>query len=208
MYKSILWDNDGILVNTEEWYYQATKKVMNEHGFNLTLDIYNETFLKNNQGAWHLINDIDKNIIPNLRAKRNKIYSNFLKTEDIFIKDASKVLKLLFKKYKMGIVTSSRRDHFNIIHKRSNLLKYFQFIVANDEFSNSKPHPEPYLIGLNKSGFNVKECLAIEDSERGMRSAKNAKLDCWVIPTKLTEKSDFNDADKVINNINELTTLL
>ena len=208
MYKSILWDNDGILVNTEEWYYQATKKVMNEHGFNLTLDIYHETFLKNNQGAWHLINDIDKNIIPNLRAKRNKIYSNFLKTEDIFIKDASKVLKLLFKKYKMGIVTSSRRDHFNIIHKRSNLLKYFQFIVANDEFSNSKPHPEPYLIGLNKSGFNVKECLAIEDSERGMRSAKNAKLDCWVIPNKLTAKSNFKDADKILNNINDLISLL
>ena len=208
MYKTILWDNDGILVNTEKWYYQATKQVMMEHGFNLTLDIYHETFLKNNQGAWHLINNIDKDTIPDLRAKRNEIYSKFLKTENIFIKDVSKILKLLFNKYKMGIVTSSRRDHFNIIHKRSKLLKYFQFIVANDEFLNSKPHPDPYLIGLNKSGFTAKECLAIEDSERGMRSAKNANLDCWVIPNKLTEKSDFKDADKILNSINDLITLL
>ncbi len=208
MYKAILWDNDGILVHTEEWYYQATKEVMMEYGFNLTLDIYHETFLKNNSGAWHLLDGIDHNIVTSLRDKRNKIYTNFLQTKNIFDINISKILNLLCKKYKMGIVTSSRRDHFNIIHKRTNLLKYFDFIIANDDYTNSKPDPEPYLLGINKSGFNSKECLAIEDSERGMTSAKNANLDCWVIPTKLTKTGNFNNANKVLNNINELTILL
>ena len=54
MHKAILWDNDGVLVETEKWYYEATKRVMKEEGYNLTLDTYRKTFLKNNTGAWHL----------------------------------------------------------------------------------------------------------------------------------------------------------
>ena len=50
MYKAILWDNDGVLVETEKWYFEATKIIMSEEGFNLTLDIYRETFLKKNTG--------------------------------------------------------------------------------------------------------------------------------------------------------------
>ena len=57
MYKAILWDNDGVLVDTERWYYEATKRVMKEEGFNLTLDVYRKTFLKSNSGAWHLLKD-------------------------------------------------------------------------------------------------------------------------------------------------------
>ena len=45
MYKAILWDNDGVLVDTERWYYEATKRVMKEEGYNLTLDVYRKTFL-------------------------------------------------------------------------------------------------------------------------------------------------------------------
>ena len=44
MYKSILWDNDGVLVDTEKWYFQATKEIMKEEGFELSLEIYRDTF--------------------------------------------------------------------------------------------------------------------------------------------------------------------
>ena len=46
MYRAILWDNDGVLVETEKWYFEATKLVMEEEGYHLTLDEYRETFLK------------------------------------------------------------------------------------------------------------------------------------------------------------------
>ncbi len=46
MHKAILWDNDGVLVETEKWYYEATKRVMQGEGYNLTLDVYRKTFLK------------------------------------------------------------------------------------------------------------------------------------------------------------------
>ena len=155
MYKAILWDNDGVLVDTERWYYEATKRVMKEEGYSLTLDVYRKTFLKSNSGAWHLLKDCNKEYIRKLRKRRNLIYSSLLQTKDIYIQGLSEILSKLNNKYKMGIVTSSRKEHFDIIHKRSNILKYFDFVITSNDFSNSKPSPEPYLVGINNSRIHV-----------------------------------------------------
>ena len=104
----------------------------------------------------------------------------------------------------MGIVTSSRKDHFDMIHRNSNILQYFDFIITSDDFTCSKPHPEPYLLGIRHSGYNANQCIAIEDSERGVIAAKNANLFCLAIPNELTCKSDFSRADRILKNINEI----
>ena len=204
MYKAILWDNDGVLVDTERWYYEATKRVMKEEGYSLTLDVYRKTFLKSNSGAWHLLKDCNKEYIRKLRKRRNLIYSSLLQTKDIYIQGLSEILSKLNNKYKMGIVTSSRREHFDIIHKRSNILKYFDFVITSNDFSYSKPSPEPYLIGINSTGYKASSCLAIEDSERGVISAKKADLFCFALPNDMTAAGDFSKADVILDNLNDI----
>ena len=204
MYRAILWDNDGVLVDTEKWYYEATKLVMNKEGYHLKIDEYRETFLKHNTGAWHLLENSDKHYIHSLRNKRNSIYSTFLQTKDIYIEYLSKILHELKNKYKMGIVTSSRKEHFDIIHKRSNILKYFDFVITSDDFSKSKPNPEPYLIGIANTGYDASECVVIEDSERGVFSAKKANLFCIAIPNDMTALGDFSQADIILNNLHDI----
>ena len=108
----------------------------------------------------------------------------------------------------MGIVTSSRKEHFDIIHKRSNILKYFDFVITSDDFSKSKPNPEPYLIGIANTGYDASECVVIEDSERGVFSAKKANLFCIAIPNDMTAGSDFSQADIVINNLYDIRKYL
>ena len=204
MYKAILWDNDGVLVETEKWYYEATKRVMKGEGYDLTLDTYRKTFLKNNTGAWHLLKNCDKKYIKILRERRNSIYSSFLQTKNIYIQGLSEILFKLNNKYKMGIVTSSRKEHFDIIHKSSSILKYFDFVITSEDFSNSKPNPEPYLIGINRTGYEASSCFAIEDSERGVISAKKANLFCFAIPNDMTVDGDFSKADIVLDNLNDI----
>ena len=204
MHKAILWDNDGVLVDTERWYYEATKRVMKEEGYSLTLDVYRKTFLKSNSGAWHLLKDCNKEYIRKLRKRRNLIYSSLLQTKDIYIQGLSEILSKLNNKYKMGIVTSSRREHFDIIHKRSNILKYFDFVITSNDFSYSKPSPEPYLIGINSTGYKASSCLAIEDSERGVISAKKADLFCFALPNDMTAAGDFSKADVILDNLNDI----
>ena len=130
--------------------------------------------------------------------------SSLLQTQDIYIQGLPEILSKLNNKYKMGIVTSSQREHFDIIHKRSNILKYFDFVITSNDFSNSKPSPEPYLIGINSTGYKASSCLAIEDSERGVIAAKKADLFCFALPNDMTAAGDFRKADVILDNLNDI----
>ena len=206
MIKAIFWDNDGVLVDTEKLYFQANKKIFKEIGIELSEEIYVEYFLKRSSGTWHLAEakGLNRDDISKLRNERDELYSKLLLNKMEVIDGAEETLAKLYGSYKMGIVTSSKKNHFEIIHKNSGLLKYFDFILTADNYVNSKPAPDPYLKALELSGVKKEECMVIEDSERGLKSALAAGLKCFVIPTNLTKLSDFSGAEKILTKINEV----
>ena len=206
MIKAIFWDNDGILVDTEELYFSATRQILLTAGVNLTREMYIEYFLIKGNGTWHLVKDkgFSADYIDNLRNERNRLYAEILQEKCKVIEGAKEVIEKLYGNYLMGIVTSSRKAHFEIIHLSTDLLKYFDFVLTGDDYTSFKPNPDPYLMAVEKSGFQKEECLAIEDSERGLKSAKSAGIRCFVIPGGLTRGGDFSTADKVLKNIREL----
>lgn len=208
MIRALFFDNDGILVDTEKYYFQANRRIMLEHGLDLSLDEYFQFFLKDNCGMWHLLDPAGRENVTSLRSKRNDYYSDLLATEEIAIAGAGDVLKTLSKHFKIGVVTSSLRRHFSIIHGRTGFARYFDFVVAEGDYTHYKPDPEPYRVAVDRSGFALEECLAIEDSPRGLAAAKAAGLVCWAIPSELTRRGDFSTADKVLASISELPGLL
>lgn len=207
-YKAIFWDNDGVLVDTEQYYLKANQDIFKEQGFELTLASYQENFLLKSCGAWHLLQEAKPELLESdisfLKEKRNKRYEELISEESIEVRGAGEILEALFPKYYMAVVTSAYRQHFDLIHQRTGFLKYFQFTLANGEYGPSKPAPEPYLAALKKSGFSKEECLVIEDSKRGLLSAKAAGIDCWIIKTELTKDEDFSDARKVFESLEEI----
>ena len=210
MIKAILWDNDGVLVNTERLYFAATQQVFATLGIYLSKDQFIKDILVQGKGAWHLAikKGVSTSYIQELRIQRDNIYSSLLSQQSNVIKGAREVLQVLYQRFRMGIVTSSRKIHFDIIHQSSGLLKYFDFVITGEDYTKFKPDPEPYILAIKKSGFEKQECVAIEDSERGLSSAKNAGLICYVIPTELTSTGDFSSADKVLTSITEVIEVL
>jgi|MudIll2142460700_1097286.scaffolds.fasta_scaffold45970_2 HAD superfamily hydrolase (TIGR01509 family) len=210
MYRTILWDNDGILVRSEDLYFEATREIMREVRVELTLETYRRYFLRESGGAWHLVREqgYDQPFVERLRVARNRLYSRLLTTRDIAVDGAGEVLRKLAGRFRMGIVTSSKREHFEIIHRRTGFLPYFDFVVGEGDYRRSKPDPEPYRTALERCGDRSEECLAIEDSERGLLAAKGAGLSCWVIPTALTAGSDFSRADRILGDIGRIPHLL
>jgi HAD superfamily hydrolase (TIGR01509 family) len=206
MIKAILWDNDGVLVDTEKLYFLANRQIFESIGIDLTPEVYFENFLRKGTGAWHLAEEkgISIDRIKELRDLRNELYSKFLQKEKILLKGVEEVLSYMHKKYIMGIVTSSRKDHFDLIHHSTNILKYFDFILTGEDFTRLKPDPQPYLMALEKTGLKKEECIIVEDSERGLASANAAGIKCIVIPHELTKKGNFETAYKVLSNIAEV----
>jgi len=210
MIKAIFWDNDGILVDTEQYYYKATKDVLATVGVDLTEELFAELLLKQAKGAWHLATEkgyADEEV-KKLHRQRNANYLEMLKTEHLEIDGAKEVLKQLHGKVHMSIVTSSLQDTFAAIHERTGFLNYIEFFLANGDYPKSKPDPSPYLVALEKSGFSPEECIVIEDSQRGLIAAKSAGLKCWVIPTDLSGDQDFSEADKVVTSILDIPQLI
>ena len=208
--KAIFWDNDGVLVDTEHLYFQATRQILASAGIRLTREKYIELFLVQGKGAWHLAEEhgIPPADIDHLRNKRNALYGELLAGPPRVIADIARVLDALHGRYVMGVVTSSRKDHFDLIHRATGLLRYFDFILTASDFSHVKPHPEPYLRAVDKSGIGREACVAIEDSERGLASAKGAGINCIVVPTALTRGGNFDGAHRVLENIGEILAVL
>jgi HAD superfamily hydrolase (TIGR01509 family) len=210
MIKAIFWDNDGVLVDTEHLYFQATRHVLASVGIRLTEKEYIELFLVQGRGAWHLAEQygIAPAEIDRLRNERNALYGEWLAGAPRPTAGIARVLDALHGKYVMGVVTSSRKDHFDLIHRATGLLKYFDFVLTASDFSRVKPDPEPYLRAVERTGFGPEACVAIEDSERGLASAMSAGISCIVVPTALTQGGNFGGAHRILGSIGELLAVL
>lgn len=108
----------------------------------------------------------------------------------------------------MAVVTSSNHDHFERIHRQTDLMRFFDFVLADGDYSDHKPHPAPYLAAAERLSVDPSRCLAIEDAERGLRSATAAKMSCVVIPNALSETGNFDSALGILGSMNELLPFL
>ena len=209
-YRALFFDNDGVLVDTEHLYYRATKEVLAEVGVELTPALYHEYFLVSSRGTLPLLQQkgLGDEAAALVREKRNARYLALLREEPIAIKGVLEALRALRPHYAIGIVTSSYRNHFDAIHQRSGMLEFVDFVLAQGDYPESKPAPDPYLAAIAKSGVPASECLAIEDSLRGLLSARSAGIDCWVVPHTLTRSADFSVATRVLPSIAEVATAL
>ena len=87
-------------------------------------------------------------------------------------------------------------------------MPYFHFVLTASDYTHSKPHPEPYLLAVERSGCRKEECLVIEDSERGLMAATAAGLRCIVVPSGFTRGSNFAGAYKLLASLTDLVAEL
>jgi HAD superfamily hydrolase (TIGR01509 family) len=209
MIDAIFWDNDGVLVDTEHLYFEATRDVLDTIEIPLTEDDYRELFLLQGRGAWHLAEarGIPPPEVEALRQRRNARYAELISREPRVLPHVLDVVSSLHGRYRMGIVTSSRRDHFEIIHRGTGLLPYFDFVVTADDCPRTKPCPDPYLRAIAASGVDPAAGVAVEDSARGLEAASAAGLRCVIVPSRLTRTQRFDGALR-LESIRELPALL
>lgn len=208
MIKAIFWDNDGILVDTEGIFFRANRETLAAVGVSLQWKQFEEISLTQGGSVLQLAEKPGTEAFYALRNRRDAIYADLLTREPLLIDGVREVLEMLKGKYVMGIVTSSGHDHFEIIHRQSGLLPYFQFVLTMKDCMHFKPHPEPYLRALDLSGCSPQECLVIEDSPRGLAAALAASIRCIVIPSPFTRSGRFGGAYKMLTSVRELPGLL
>ncbi|NOX71287.1 MAG: HAD family phosphatase [Candidatus Micrarchaeota archaeon] len=209
--KGIIYDMDDLLVDSDPLHKEAWKKLLAE---------YRKDY-----------SDLPEDVIAGFLGMRvidgaRKIHSFFSIQEDfdmfyqkrmgIFLDIAKEKLKLmpgakeslgLFRRsgFKIALATSGTNEYIDIVLDKFRLREYFDAIVSGDDVKKGKPNPEPYLVTAKRLGMKPDECLVLEDSEKGIESAKAAGCRCIAIPSPNTLPQDRSRADMVVRSLNEIT---
>ena len=209
MKKYILFDHDGVLVDTEFWYYKAGERALADIGFTLDRDQYLQDMTQG-MATWAQAKaaGIDERTIDGQREVRNAYYQEYLRTEDIEIEGVLETLEVLAGEYRMGIITTSKPADFALIHEERSILDYMEFYLTREDYEQAKPHPEPYLRGLQRFGATADETVVIEDSARGLMSALAAGIDCIVVANEFTATQDLSDATAKVATFRELPSAI
>ena len=205
MLKAIFFDNDGVLVDTEHLYFEASREILAEVGAVVSEAEFIDLGLRQGRSVFDLVRDrFDDVAIEQLRQRRNRRYGELLQRGVAPIDGVDEVLAALHGRARLAVVTSSNHDHFELIHAGTGLLRFFEFTVTNRDYERSKPHPDAYLTALARAGCGPEEAIAIEDSERGLAAARAAGLRCLVVPRGLTRGGSFTGAHRVLADTRDI----
>ena len=209
MKKYILFDHDGVLVDTEFWYYKAGERALADIGLTLDKDQYLRD-MNQGLGTWAQAKaaGIDEQTISRQREVRNDYYQEYLRTEAIEIEGVVETLAELSKYVRMAIVTTAKRVDFEIIHEKRQVRQFIDFVLVREDYKLPKPHPEPYLTGIKRLGATKEETLVVEDSSRGLNSAVAAGIDCVIVYNDFTKVHDFSQASYRIETLIELKDII
>ena len=206
----VLFDNDGVLVDTEPLFLRATQELLATVGVALEAEVYREISLVRGESVFDLAQakGVSAGAIRELRARRDARYAELIRSGVEVLPGVRSTLQRLRGVRRLAIVTSSGRSHFEDIHRQTDLLGHFEFVLTEGDYERHKPHPDPYLAAAVRFGVEPERCLVIEDTQRGLAAAHAAGMRCIVIPQALSRGSDFRRAERVLDSMEQLVDLL
>ena len=210
MIRAVLFDFDGLVLDTVFPEYLSWKHVFGSHGFPLTPQSWLEY---TDSGPGHVSfspydtlealigTPLNRDITRTTRRRRFAelmAVNKLLPGVEAMLQEAREL------ELNVGLVTNSRREWIEDYLVRFAFEDRFDAIVCADNVKNTKPHPEPYLTALSIFDVRAEEALALEDSSNGIAAAKAAGIYCVSVPNQLTCFSCLDKADLVLRSLAEL----
>jgi HAD superfamily hydrolase (TIGR01509 family) len=216
MLRAILFDFDGVILDSEAYHYEAFRKVFEEEGFTLSREIYYQNCLGFNDAEcfrWGLkgTGKIDQaGGIDRLTERKAVYFDEFLRKEMRFFPGVCDFIRAAARKFPLSVTSMARRREIEATLRQAGLLELFCLIVSGEDVVRTKPDPEAYEKTLRRLNAHLSpapaqriraaECLVIEDSAAGIASAKGAGM--RVLGLAHTEETlRLHEADRVLPSL-------
>lgn len=208
--RAVIFDMDGVLVDTEPIHSEIEKKLFGQLGVVIDKAVHlnymgasNEFMYADLKSRFNLQASIEE-LIRIDEAFRCDYFKNL---EVIPLKEG--VINLLGEIKSMGlklaVATSSSPAIAKIILNRCDISSWFDAIVTTCEAGNSKPAPDVYLLAAERLGVSPAECIVFEDSPNGLLAAQNAGMVCVAIQSDVSIRNKLSKADHLIRTFTEIT---
>ncbi len=197
MIKAVLFDNDGVLIDSESVFFALTRDALATAGVGLHPSYWARHYLGNGLKSMEVAESLGlpRAIADGVIELRNRRFMARLQEGFSPITGVMETLSALRPLVRMALVTGSPRDKLLLAHQETELLPLFDCVITSDDYTHSKPHPAPYHTAMERLGIEAGECLAVEDSPRGLNAAHAAGIRCLLIPTPLTDMEMCRHAD-------------
>jgi HAD superfamily hydrolase (TIGR01509 family) len=196
--RALVFDFDGLIVETEEPIFRAWQRIYREHGQELPLERW-LTIIGTASGPFDPIQYLEERVGRPLDRQRfdqleRRYYEETTAMQRLmpgvaeYLRDARRL------GLRVGIASSSRRSWVVEHLERFAIADAFDAIVCRDDVTRTKPDPELYLEAVKRLRVAPSDTLALEDSTNGITAAEAAGLRCVAVPTVMTAGLDFSRA--------------
>ncbi|MDB9793823.1 HAD family phosphatase [Flavobacteriaceae bacterium] len=209
MLKAVIFDMDGVIVNSEPLHHLAYKKMFEEFKLDVSNSLY-ESFT--GQSTYSICEQlceifdlkVDANALVLSKRKHFKIiFENDSSFE--MIDGAMNLIKDYFEN-NLTLVLASSASMTNIerIFKKFDLNKFFKAKISGADLKESKPNPEIFVKAAELAGFKKDECIVIEDSTSGIMASKSAGIYCVGYNSYNSKNQNYDNANLVVSDLNEI----
>lgn len=204
---AIIFDMNGVIIDDETIHEKAFSEVLQPFNITLSHEDYKRFFLgRSDMAGFELLNQKYKLPISldDIAKKKMERYWQFVNLGIPSVSGAVDAIKILSKSYLLALTTGATKVEVNAVFAQFQLADYFEAVISVEDFTQSKPHPEPYLVTAESLHVPNKECVVIEDAPAGIQSAKKAGMRCIAITTT-HDRQELNLADLIIDSFSEIT---
>ncbi len=203
MIKGIAFDLDGVLIDSEQVWYEVHRNVFAEYGVMISEEDHKNFWIRTSLGTRGITrkHGIGYDEVMSKMAKEGLRLAGRIKP----MPGALELISRLEPHVSFAIVSYAMKYAVRHSIGQLGIAEKISVIITNADVANNKPHPEPYFKAAQMLGMKPEECVAVENSEKGVLSAKAAGMSCIAIPNKWTDDGDFSRADKSIKSLNEIT---
>jgi len=207
--RGLIFDFDGLILDTELPDYQSWEQVYKSYGVSLPLAKWGEIIGGNAESDFepheYLESLVGKPVDrEQIWVTRRKSYLDHLENQPVLPGVMDYLTEARQRNLKLAVASSSPENWVQGHLSRLELRQYFDVVVTADDVVHTKPSPELFLLAAQKIGINPVDAIVLEDSPNGVRAAKRAQMFVVAVPNPVTNQLDLSEADLRLNSLTEM----
>lgn len=209
MNKVVIFDMDGVVVDTEPTYREINAELYKELNVNITLEEQFSFVGNGSRIIWTKIKNkgnLTQSVEELMEMSKSRKYEYLSKLDSIItpIKGIENLLLMLKANgFAIAMASSSPRKNIEVILSRVKLINYFEYIVSGEDVEKGKPNPDIFLKAAERFKAEVCDCTVVEDSNNGVIGAKAAGMKCVGFRNLNSGNQDISKADIIVETFNE-----